>query len=44
MKKTTHTSTMIGFIYIMSQPYGQIDDLDQRMLDKIVDEIKRRFK
>ena len=29
---------------VMSQPYGQIDDLDQRMLDKIVDEIKRRFK
>ena len=26
---------------VMAQPYKQIDELDQRMLDKLVDEIKR---
>jgi|SaaInlV_100m_DNA_4_1039707.scaffolds.fasta_scaffold57588_1 hypothetical protein len=25
---------------VMSQPYKQIDDLDQRMLDKVIEEIK----
>ena len=26
---------------VMSHPYKQIDDLDQRMLDKVIDEIKQ---
>lgn len=26
---------------VMAQPYKQIDDLDQRMLDKVIDEIRQ---
>ena len=28
-------------IFAKAQPYKQIDDLDQRMLDKVIDEIRQ---